>query len=52
MKNIVLFDPVEVRAELLPLTYTRPVALLRHGVTTFAEKWQSVLPGNYSFETQ
>lgn len=52
MKNIVLFDPVGARAELLPLTYTRPVALLRHGITTFAEKWQSALPGNYSFETQ
>ncbi len=52
MKNIILFDPVEARAELLPLTYTRPVALLRHGITTFAEKWQAAIPGSYSFETQ
>ncbi len=52
MKNIILFDPVEARAELLPLTFTRPVALLRHGITTFAEKWQAAIPGTYSFETQ
>lgn len=52
MKNIILFDPAKVRAELLPLTFTRPVALLRHGVTTFAEKWQAAIPGTYSFETQ
>ncbi len=52
MKNIILFDPVEARAELMPLTLTRPVALLRHGITTFAEKWQAAIPGNYSFETQ
>lgn len=51
MRNIVLFDASDVRAELLPLTYTRPVALLRHGITTMLEKWQRALPGNYSFDT-
>ncbi len=52
MKNIILFDPVMVRANLLPLTYTRPVALIRHGITTISEKWQSAIPGTYSYSTQ
>ncbi|MDE7146265.1 MAG: glucose-1-phosphate thymidylyltransferase, partial [Duncaniella sp.] len=52
MKNIILFDPVKVRAELLPLTYTRPVALIRHGITTISEKWQRAIPGAYSYSTQ
>lgn len=52
MRNIILFDPVEARENLLPLTYTRPVALLRHGILTVAEKWQHVIEGRYSFETQ
>ena len=36
--NIILFDPQEVRDNLLPLTYTRPVADLRLGILTLAEK--------------
>lgn len=52
MKNIILFDPVEARANLLPLTLTRPMALLRHGITTIAEKWQKAIPGAYSYSTQ
>ena len=52
MQNIILFDPVKVREALLPLTYTRPVALIRHGITTMLEKWQRAIEGTYSFETQ
>ena len=52
MKNIILFDPVEVRDRLLPLTLTRPVALIRHGITTISEKWQKAIPGAYSYSTQ
>ncbi|MCM1355380.1 MAG: GlmU family protein [Staphylococcus sp.] len=52
MKNIILFDPVEARAALLPLTLTRPVALIRHGITTLSEKWQKAIPGTYSYSTQ
>lgn len=52
MKNIILFDPVRVRANMLPLTYTRPVALLRHGIMTISEKWQRAIPGAYSYSTQ
>jgi len=42
MKNIVLFDD-EVWSELLPLTFTRPLGLLRVGILTIAEKWQKAL---------
>lgn len=52
MKNIILFDPIEARANLLPLTLTRPVALLRHGISTISEKWQKAIPGTYSYSTQ
>lgn len=51
-KNIILFDPQEARQALLPLTFTRPVAHIRHGITTILEKWQAHLPGTYSVATQ
>lgn len=41
--NIIFFDDNEVRRHLLPLTYTRPTALLRIGITTIEEKWKSML---------
>ncbi|MDE6134416.1 MAG: glucose-1-phosphate thymidylyltransferase, partial [Muribaculaceae bacterium] len=49
MRHIIIYDQPEVRAELLPMTYTRPVGALRLGIDTIAEKWQSVLPGKYSW---
>lgn len=49
--NIILFDNPELRDNLLPLTYTRPVANLRWGIMTIAAKWQKALPGEYSFLT-
>lgn len=52
MKDIILYDDKEIRDELLPLTYLRPVAQLRLGIDTIAEKWQEILPGRYSFLTQ
>ncbi|MBR5101647.1 MAG: glucose-1-phosphate thymidylyltransferase, partial [Muribaculaceae bacterium] len=52
MKNIIFFDDNDIRKNLLPLTYTRPVALLRVGITTIAQKWISLLDEpNYSFLT-
>ena len=39
MQQIILYDEPERRANLLPLTYTRPVAALRVGIDTLAEKW-------------
>ncbi len=38
--DITLFDDLTIRNNLLPLTYTRPVADLRVGTFTIAEKWQ------------
>ncbi len=38
-RRIVLFDD-ERRNHLLPLTFTRPVAEIRIGILTIAEKWQ------------
>ena len=37
---LALFDDPAIRTALLPLTFTRPVASLRIGILTIAEKWQ------------
>ena len=50
--NIIIFDPHPTRDNLLPLTYTRPVGDLRVGITTIAEKWQHMLPADYSWQTE
>ncbi len=39
MTDIVLFDTDESFANLLPLSFTRPVADFRVGITTIREKW-------------
>ena len=52
MRNVILFDDPAVRLDLLPLTYTRPVALLRHGICTLREKWERAIPGSYSYRTE
>lgn len=49
--NIILFDN-EVRDQLLPLTFTRPVCELRVGILTIREKWEKYLPGKISYITQ
>ncbi|GHM99375.1 glucose-1-phosphate thymidylyltransferase [Cytophagales bacterium WSM2-2] len=38
--NIILFDDPTIRINLLPLTLTRPVADMRVGILTVAEKWE------------
>jgi UDP-N-acetylglucosamine diphosphorylase/glucosamine-1-phosphate N-acetyltransferase len=48
---IILFDD-NAHLSLLPLTYTRPVADLRIGILTIAEKWAKYLDTTYSFQTQ
>lgn len=40
--NYILFDG-KVRNNLLPLTYTRPVADIRVGILTIREKWEKLL---------
>ena len=50
--NVILFDDNEVRKQLMPFTYTRPTAMLRVGITTISEKWQSMLgEATYSYLT-
>ena len=48
---IILFDD-NAHQTLLPLTYTRPVANLRIGILTIAEKWARHLDITYSYQTQ
>ncbi len=40
--NYILFDGA-VRNQLLPFTFTRPVADIRVGILTIREKWEKVL---------
>lgn len=47
--TIYLFDTQESHENLLPLSFTRPVADFRLGIFTIKEKWQSYLPGNYKY---
>lgn len=49
--NIILFDVPSVRQNLLPLSYTRPVADFLVGATTIRQKWEAFLPGRYSYLT-
>src|ERR1039457_4333644 len=41
--NYILFDESIVRNNLLPLTFTRPVADIRIGILTIREKWEKFL---------
>ncbi len=50
--NVILFDDPSLRGQLLPLTFTRPVANLRVGILTIAEKWNRRLGVESSFSTQ
>ncbi|MBK7869816.1 MAG: GlmU family protein [Saprospiraceae bacterium] len=51
MANIILFDN-EIREQLLPLTYTRPVCELRVGILTIREKWEKWLNAKAFYITQ
>ena len=48
---IILFDD-NAHQTLLPLTFTRPVADLRVGILTIAEKWGKYLELDFSYHTQ
>jgi UDP-N-acetylglucosamine diphosphorylase/glucosamine-1-phosphate N-acetyltransferase len=48
---IILFDD-NARNTLLPLTFTRPVADLRLGILTIAQKWSKHLAREFSFYTE
>lgn len=49
--NYILFDG-NSRIDLLPFTFTRPVAAIRVGILTIAEKWEKVLATKVSYLTQ
>ena len=49
-KSFILFDD-SCREDLLPLTFTRPVALIRLGILTIREKWEHYLNSPCSFFT-
>ncbi|MCE2740968.1 MAG: GlmU family protein [Sphingobacteriales bacterium] len=53
MMHYLFFDPSAIRVNLLPFTFTRPVANLRIGILTIDEKWQKFLGnGEYGYLTQ
>ncbi len=49
--NYILFDD-STRKNLLPLTFTRPVAEIRIGILTIREKWEKMLNANTSTKTE
>lgn len=49
--NTILFD-AQQRQDLLPLTFTKPVAELRVGILKIVEKWNRYLETNCSFLTE
>lgn len=50
--NIILFDDPVLRQQLLPFTYTRPVADIRTGILRIFEKWQKFTGHKVSFLTE
>lgn len=42
--KVVLFDNRDDHADLLPLSFTRPICDFRVGITTIREKWSTFLP--------
>jgi UDP-N-acetylglucosamine diphosphorylase/glucosamine-1-phosphate N-acetyltransferase len=51
MLNIILFDS-DVRDNLLPFTFTRPISEIRIGILTIREKWERLLHCRTSYITQ
>jgi len=49
--NYILFDD-HTWQNLLPLTFTKPVAEIRIGILTITEKWEHYLNGKLTFQTQ
>ena len=50
--NIILFDDPVIREDLLPFTFIRPVAEIRVGILTIAEKWKHVKGADVSYQTE
>lgn len=50
--NLVIFDEDPARSNLLPFTFTRPVAEIRIGILTIREKWERYLDTSAGHLTQ
>lgn len=50
--NVILFDNPTIRQDLLPFTFTRPVANIRVGILTISEKWEMFLQTKPTFSTE
>ena len=50
--NLILFDNRTIHGDLLPLTFTRPVADIRFGILTIREKWEHHLETDSSTFTE
>ncbi|MCD8387821.1 MAG: glucose-1-phosphate thymidylyltransferase [Bacteroidales bacterium] len=51
MVTYILADDPDVRANLLPITYTRPISEIRVGITTIREKWERKLGAPCTWQT-
>jgi len=52
MANFVLFDNPVDRKNLLPLSFLRPISLMRVGILTIQEKWEKYLQQTCSYQTE
>lgn len=52
MNSLILFDDPLFRTQLLPFTFTRPVAGIRCGIRTIAEKWSDFLQHPVVYQTE
>lgn len=50
--NLILFDDAAIRGNLLPLTFSRPVADIRIGILTIREKWERATGNTASVLTE
>lgn len=50
--NYIVFDDNQIRNQLKPFTFTKPVAGIRCGILTIAEKWEKVLGTEVSYLTE
>jgi UDP-N-acetylglucosamine diphosphorylase/glucosamine-1-phosphate N-acetyltransferase len=50
--NLILFDDPVIQMDLLPFTFTRPVAKVRVGILAIDEKWEKWLGVKPSFQTR
>ncbi len=47
--SIYLFCSQETHENLLPLSFTRPIADFRIGISTIKEKWERIMPADYRY---